>query len=363
MRHSRLLRMGLLICCATGLIGQTGRDAYRQAYNIWQQAQANLERDAGTGGDPQVAQADRAAAAVGSFEATRVAYLKSAAAEAIERRKILKAPATRSSPDLMPPSVGNLATVELQTVTRAIARFATDKDPAIQQLRQSMERERVALAALMDTIQARQKTVAATSAAAVALEQARAKTSAAFDDQSSQLSQTVAQMEKEGAAWAQYYDKLAGAIQIPNATAPEPAPPVSTAPSVLTEAPRNESISPVPLVRYVGEWNYPVANGIFHGAQPESVDLEVHENNGHAGGTLKMRFKPSPGVKDPTLQFTFKGDIAATPTQKFTLMTSDGTPGSIELIPGPAFNLLEVNFQTDPRANKIRGGNFILLKK
>ncbi len=365
MKYSRLLRIGLLICCATGLIGQTGRDAYRQAYNIWQQAQANLERDAGTGGAPQVAQADRSAAAAGSFEATRVAYLKSTAEEAMQRRKILKAPATRSSPDLMPPSVGNLATVELQTVTRAIAKFATDKDPAIQQLRQSMERERAALAALIDTVQARQKTVAATSAAAGALEQARAKTTAAFDDQSSQLSQTVAQMEKEGAAWAEYYDKLAGAIQIPNAPLPppEPAAPVSTAPSVTTEAPRKESISPVPLVRYVGEWNYPIANGIFHGAQPASVDLEVHENNGHAGGTLKVRFKPSPGVKDPTVQFTFEGDITATPTQKFTLMTSDGTPGSIELIPGPAFNLLEVNFQTDPRANKIRSGNFILLKK
>ena len=36
--------------CAAGLIGQTGRDAYRQAYDVWQQAQTNLERDAGTGG-------------------------------------------------------------------------------------------------------------------------------------------------------------------------------------------------------------------------------------------------------------------------------------------------------------------------
>jgi hypothetical protein len=44
-------------------------------------------------------------------------------------------------------------------------------------------------------------------------------------------------------------------------------------------------------------------------------------------------------------------------------MTGDGTPGTIELIPGPAFNLLEVNFQTDPQPNKIRLGNFILVKK
>jgi hypothetical protein len=44
-------------------------------------------------------------------------------------------------------------------------------------------------------------------------------------------------------------------------------------------------------------------------------------------------------------------------------MTSDGTSGTLELIPGPAFNLLEVNFLTDPRANAIRAGNFILVKK
>ena len=103
---------------------------------------------------------------------------------------------------------------------------------------------------------------------------------------------------------------------------------------------------------------------MFHGAQPEFVELEVHEQNGHADGTLFGRFKLSPGsATDPLVRFDFAGDIAATPTQKFTLMTSDGTPGMIELIPGPAFNLLEVNFQTDPQTNKIRSGNFILVKK
>jgi hypothetical protein len=67
------LPTGVLITFAALLIGQTGRDAYRQAYDVWQQAQTNLERDAGNGGAPQVAQADRSAAAVGNFEATRLA--------------------------------------------------------------------------------------------------------------------------------------------------------------------------------------------------------------------------------------------------------------------------------------------------
>jgi len=354
MKYPRLL---LTVCFAAALIGQTGRDAYRQAYDTWQQAQANLEHDAGTGAAPQVAQADRSAAAAASFEATRLAYLKSSAEDAAQRRQILQAAVTRSSPDLMPPAVADLAAAELQTVTRAIAKFAEDKDRGIQQLRQSMDRERVALAALTDTIKARQQTVAATSAAAAALEQARAKTAAAFGDQTSQVSQTMAQMEMESAAWADYYEKLADAIQIANAPPPPPA-------SVGTAAPRNTSASPVPLVRYVGEWTYPKVNGIFHGAQPESVELEVHEKNGHADGTIDARFRFSPGSgNDPSIKFRFEGDITATPTQKFTLMTSEGTPGTIELIPGPAFNLLEVNFQTDPQANKIRSGNFILLKK
>jgi hypothetical protein len=347
----------LTVCFAASLIGQTGRGAYRQAYGVWQQTQANLERDAGTGGAAQVAQADRAGAAAASFEATRLAYLKSSAQDAEQRRRILQIPATSSSPDLTPPAVAQLATGELQTVTRAIAKFADDKDPAIQQLRQSLERERVALTGLSQTIQARQKAVAATSEAAAALEQARVKTDKAFADEASQLSQVIAQIEMEGATWAGYYGNLAQAIQVANL--PPPPAPVE----VTTAAPRNDSLAPVPLARYVGGWTYPIVNGIFHGPQPESVDLDIQEQNGHVKGTLEARFKLPPGRNDPTVRFSFEGDLGATATQKFPLVTSEGTPGTIELIPGPAFNLLEVNFQADPQTNKIRAGNFILVKK
>jgi len=164
-------------------------------------------------------------------------------------------------------------------------------------------------------------------------------------------------MELEGAAWADYYNKLAQAIQAANAPPPPPV-------SVSTATPRNDTAPRIPLARYVGAWAYPTANGIFHGAQPESVELEVHEQDGHANGTLLGRFKPAAGVaNDPAVQFTFEGEFASAATQKFTLVTRDGTRGTLELIPGPAFNLLEVNFQTDPQANKIRSGNFILVKK
>jgi hypothetical protein len=356
----RQLLSALALCATAALVGQTGRDAYRQAYDVWQQAQANLERDAGTGGAQQVAQADRSASAAASFEATRLAYFKSSAQDAVQQRQILQTRATRSSPDLIRPAVANLAATELQSVNRAIAKFANDQDRGIQQLRQSLERERVALAALTDTIQDRQKRVTATSEAAAALEQGRVKTAEAFGNQSSQFSKIVTQMEMEGPAWANYYDKLAEAIQV--ATAPPPAAPVNVK-NITPASPGNDSVSRVPLVRYVGSWTYPLVNGTFHGAQPDSVELEVHEKNGHADGTLDARFKRSPGVDDLSLRFAFEGDIAATPTQKFALKTSDGTTGTIELIPGPAFNLLEVNFQTEPRPNKIRSGNFILVKK
>ena len=217
MKYFRFL---LLIDLATGLIGQTGRDAYRQVYDVWQQARENLERDAGTSGAAQVAQADRSAAAASSFEATRAAYLKSVAQDAEQRRRILQTPAIRSSPDLAPPVVADLAARELQAVTRAIARFAADKDRGIQQLRQSLERERVALVALADTIQTRQKAVTAASETMAALEQSRIKAARAFADQNSQFSQTIAQIEMEAAAWAGYYEKLAQAIQAANAPPP-----------------------------------------------------------------------------------------------------------------------------------------------
>jgi hypothetical protein len=359
MKGYRLLT-ALVFCATAALIGQTGRDAYRQAYDVWQQALANLERDAATGGTEQVAQADRSAAAAESFEATRAAYLKSSAQDAEQRRRLVQTPATGLSPDLTPPSAQDLATRELQSVSRAIARFADDKDRGIQQLRQSLERERIALVALGETIQARQKTVTATLEATAALEQARTKTAQAFGDQASQYSRAAVQMEKEGAAWADYYQKLAQGIQAANA----PPPPANITTNVTTATPRNVSVPGIPLARYVGSWTYPAVNGIFHGVQPESVELEVREQNGHVEGTLLGRFKPSTGnVTDPSVRFAFEGDLAATPTQRFKLMTSDGTSGTLELIPGPAFNLLEVNFLTDPRANAIRTGNFILVKK
>ena len=88
-------------CClgAAGMglsiYAQSGRDSYRQAFDAWQQAQTNLERDAGAGTDEQVAQATRAAAAAKTFEAARAAYLKSSGEDAARRRKLLQTPSVQ----------------------------------------------------------------------------------------------------------------------------------------------------------------------------------------------------------------------------------------------------------------------------
>ena len=81
----------------------------------------------------------------------------------------------------------------------------------------------------------------------------------------------------------------------------------------------------------------------------------VREENGRASGTLTARFKMPPGsTGDPVVKFEFTGEFNSARNQVFNLTTSDGAKGTIELIPGPAFNLLEVNFQTEAKPGKIR---------
>ncbi len=55
---------------------------------------------------------------------------------------------------------------------------------------------------------------------------------------------------------------------------------------------------------------------------------------------------------DPLLRFEFAGEFANSKAQKFELQTSDGTKGTIELIPGAAFNLLEINVQIPTRSRE-----------
>jgi len=90
----------------------------------------------------------------------------------------------------------------------------------------------------------------------------------------------------------------------------------------------------------------------------------VREENGRATGTLTARFKLPPGnTSDPVVQFDFEGAFQNSPTQTFAVTTNGGAKGILELIPGPAFNLLEVNFSTDEKPGTVRQANFLLVKK
>ncbi len=154
------------------------------------------------------------------------------------------------------------------------------------------------------------------------------------------------------------------------------APVISVSPSVNnpTVNPNSASVArgpapreggpPVPLVRYTGTWSFPATAGLFSGPKPEFVDVAVHEDDGQLKGSFYGRFSLPPGSKsDPVLRFDMIGPITSSRTQKLTLETTEGAKGTIELIPGGAFNLLEINFHIDPKAGKVDQADMVLLKK
>ena len=123
-----------------------------------------------------------------------------------------------------------------------------------------------------------------------------------------------------------------------------------------------------PVTRYAGAWVYPTIGEHYHGAHPESVDLEIHSDNGHVTGRFRTKFRIPPGVTlDPVVEFTFEGDYQSARTQSFPYVASDGTKGTLDLIPATTFNLLEISFvaevPAEAKPGKITRGNFFLIRK
>jgi hypothetical protein len=357
----------IMILAPLSGFAQPSRDEYRNAYNNWRQADPALETDAGAGGAGILQRADRAAAESAKYGAARAAYLNAWAEEIAQRALWLdNAAAGPPSPLESTKTLQDRVATETTSAGRSIDIYARDPDPGIQQLRQALERERAALAALGAAIAERQKAAVSAPDTTVAEERARSGALAAYRELIAGLRQTADETGRETAAWARYYQNLAEGAQAlpppdPAPTPPQLAPPKDDAP--VPRAPK-PSITPVSLLRYTGEWVFPSSNGLFHGGQPEFVTLVVHEDNGHATGTLSARFKvPAGSGVDPELRFDFAGDFKNVRTQTFGLETADGAKGAIDLIPGPAFNLLEVNFQTEMKPGKVRLGNFLLVKK
>jgi hypothetical protein len=311
---------------------------------------------------PRVAKAAEAAA---KFGAARSAYLRELAAREAQNLQSLQSAEVQPLPDLAPaPDLLRFANREINTDTASVSAFAKDPDRAIQQLRQAFERERAALNAVKNAIGDRQKAEELANKSVSEAEMARAKALQEYSFLASALAQSADLMTQETAVWATYYPALAEASR-PPAEPVSSVPAVSGSPvsSVSPSASRPASIAPLPLSRYVGEWAFQ-KGGPFHGPEPESVDVIVHEENGHANGTFFARFKvPAGSAGDPVLRFNFSGDFRATRNQSFALETSDGVMGTVELIPGGPFNVLEVNFATDAKAGQINRGDVLLVKQ
>ncbi len=374
------------VCCTLliatlCLFAQPSRDDYRAAYRAWRDAEPKLEFDAATAGDALAPRARRAAAEQAKYSAARSAFLRQLAGEygpsALPLQNAF--PPTPPTPAPVAPLLRFVA-AETSSVSGTISAFAKDTDFAIRPLQQALDRERSALLALNSAIGDRQKAEDKAIQIVSVMEQRRNNAIEQYQTILGAINGSADSVDREAAAWAAYYQKLAEAAH--DAAAPAAVPVSRDAvlssalnpalpkalplapPAAVTPTPRPAPITPLPLARYTGAWTYSTVGGMFHGAEPESVDLVVHEENGKATGTFYARFKlPRGSTGDPLVRFDFSGDFRATRIQTFTLETSDGAKGSIDLIPGNAFNLLEVNFETEMKPGKIHLGDLLLVKK
>jgi hypothetical protein len=346
---------------------EPGRDALQEAYRNWRQADPALERDATSAGATLGARADKAAAEGARYFAVRKAYLDKLARDA--GRKASAVEALNIAPD----SASNLeAYVSAQsTILESGARtISRDSDRGFQRLLQAFDQERAALAAISTAIKDMRKTEEVLVAATTTAEPKRSQASDRYQKLAASFQQSAQLAEESGAAWANYYRSLSSAARS------EPAPVTSAAPvrapnapepaaaAVSNPAPAARNVAPIPLSRYLGSWMYGTGGAHYHGVEPLSVQMELRAENGRVRGTLFARFRLLPGgPTDPLVRFSFEGPFEDSRTQKFTIITSNGAPGIIELLPGPAFNLLEVNFSTYDRPGMVRQGNFLLVKK
>jgi hypothetical protein len=145
------------------------------------------------------------------------------------------------------------------------------------------------------------------------------------------------------------------------ANASSPAPELS--PRINNPAPQTGANASA-WSRVTGSWVFPQTGGLYHGPQADTAALEVKEEGGQVSGILDARFWPFGEITAvTTLHLDFSGTPGTGRVLSFPLVTKEGAKGNIELIPGPAFNLLEINFYTERKPGKISQGNLLLLKK
>lgn len=367
---------GLAVVAAFAQAPPDASEAQQEAYRHWRETDPNLERDATSAGATLGARADKVAAEAAKYFSLRKDYLEGRAGDARRGASLLE-PVNISAEAL--PNLDRFLSSQDTILKSTIDTIARDPDRAIQQLRASLERERAAMAAIGTALKDSQKSQEAAGQTSRTAEEARAKAADEYQKLAAGLQESAQLADKSGDAWAAYYRALSDAAR--GATGPvtssgpalpsvgrepagaEPAKPVASN-AVSAPVPAVRPMPPVPLVRYVGEWIYPTVGAHYHGMQPESADLVVREENGQARGTLTARFRlPAGSTDNPVVRFDFAGTFGSTRAQKFAVTSAGGASGTLELIPGPAFNLIEVNFSTADKPGMVRQGNFLLIKR
>jgi hypothetical protein len=335
--------------------------AQQDARQNWRKTDPNLERDAATAGATLGARADKSAAEAAKYFPSRKTSLDTLAADAGQRASGLRP--LNLTPDTTP-NMDAYLSAQNTALGGSIEAIARDPDRGIQQLRQALEHERAAVAALSAAAKDVQKAREAVAQTASSAEQARLQTIDVYQKVAANLKQSAQLTENSATAWAGYYRLLSDAARSTAVPVTSAVPDPNATAAVVPPAAVARNVPPVPLSRYVGAWTYPMVGAHFHGAQPISAELVVREENGRAAGTLSAQFKLPPGnAGNATVQFTFDGAFQGSRAQTFPVTTKGGAKGTLELIPGPAFNLLEVNFSTDDTPGTVRQANFLLVKK
>ncbi len=345
---------------------QSARDSYRNPYQAWRQTAPALEESASA---PTAAFADQVRAsseAAQVFFNARAASLLTPFPEVADQLAWSSRPlATAETLLTVPQEVQQLLAVAAAKVGNDINSLTApaEKDAAIRRFRQSIERERAALRALMDTLAAARMPLTALIDASDEAEIQRALTGQALSSAAGRRTQLSEHLKREAADWATYYKDLQeGATAnrtltsalTSNATPAAGASPTPGAAKITRPNPNG----PPALARYTGEWEFPT-KGLYYGRRPDSADLVVQETNGMLGGTLTAKYS-GPAAE---LKIQFQGPVQEGRTQTFPVQFPNGENGSVELIPGTAINLLEINFVAPSTTGPINAANLVLVKR
>jgi hypothetical protein len=347
------------------------REAYQQAYRDWRASDPSLERDAAKAGDALTPRAEKAAAEAGKFVAARKAFYDAQRDDLAQSLKTLH-------PLELPKDIESAKTAEAAlanqeaSVATSIEVFANDPDKGIQQLRQALEREDEALTAVQTAISTRKTATDAVKQANEAAERARGIAAEQMKTISASFSESGQTIGPLAEAWPSYYRALASGARGVGAAEAMPGPvirPADATPSTTLAPPTpvapggtGRVVTAVPISRYTGLWNFLPGVSTYHGMAPVSFEVLIKEEGGQISGSVNAQFIIF-GSGDPNIRFNFSGPMQASRYQAFALKTPDGIQGKVELIPGNAFNLLEINYTLEGAPGKVRESDVILVKR